>query len=187
MRDRRIEIQADDVADFVHKLRVRRQLEGIDAMRLQTEGAPDSRDGCFRQPCDLRHSAGRPLRGVERGAFERPGDQIDHHIVRRFSRGARPRFVRQAFESAGAKPLPPLADAIGRRRHARRDRPIGEPLGTCQHDASAKRQPLRRLRTPCALLQRSSFVVRQHQRFTMTSSSHAALSTSATAEVQDFF
>jgi len=35
--------------------------------------------------------------------------------------------------------------------------------------------------------QRSSFVVRQHQRFTMTSSSHAAQSTSATAEVQDCF
>src|SRR6267378_2087996 len=46
---RRIEIEADDVANFLDKLRVRRELERVNAMGLQPEGLPDSRDRRLRE------------------------------------------------------------------------------------------------------------------------------------------
>ena len=39
---RRVEIEADDVAHLVDELRVARQLEALDPVRLQAEGAPDT-------------------------------------------------------------------------------------------------------------------------------------------------
>ena len=38
----RVEIEAYDVAHLVDELRVARQLEALDPMRLQAEGAPDA-------------------------------------------------------------------------------------------------------------------------------------------------
>ena len=38
---RRVDVEPDNVAHLVDKQRVGRQPEGLDAMRLQAEGAPD--------------------------------------------------------------------------------------------------------------------------------------------------
>ena len=94
---RRIEIQPDDVAHLFHKLRVRRQLERVDAMRLQTKRLPDARDRRLREPGDVRHAARGPLGRVRRRAFQRAGDDVDNPIVGRFARRAWPRFVGQPF------------------------------------------------------------------------------------------
>ena len=54
---RRREIQAYDVADLVHEVRIAGELEGLRAVRLQAEGAPDAPDRRVRkaaflgQPC----------------------------------------------------------------------------------------------------------------------------------------
>jgi hypothetical protein len=69
----RIQIQADDVAHLLDKLRVGRELERVDAMRLQPEGLPDARDGRLRQARDLRHGARAPLRRGRR-RLQRPGE-----------------------------------------------------------------------------------------------------------------
>src|SRR5215471_18049921 len=49
----RVHIQAHDVAHFLDQLRVRRQLEGFAAVRLQAEGMPDSVDRHSAEPSGL--------------------------------------------------------------------------------------------------------------------------------------
>jgi transposase len=56
------------------------------------------------------------------------------------------------------------------------DGSIGLTLGACQHDASADRQPLRRLRTPGPLLERATLIIGQCQWSFWTSGAHAAAS-----------
>ena len=183
----RTQIKADDVPDFLDKLRVRRQLERVDAMRLQAERAPQARDRIFGQPCDVGHAARGPLGGVWGRSFEGAGDQLHHHVVGRFPWGARPRLVRQPFQTAHPKPFAPFADAVARRVHALRDRPVREAVGTGEHHPRPQRQPLRGLRAARPLLQRPAFVLRQQQRLVVASSSHGAEGTPVALEVQDFF
>jgi hypothetical protein len=66
---RRVQAQADHVADLVHELRIRRELPGLDRVRLEPEGAPDPVRN-EKVPSDLGRSAlskvqiahhGRPL------------------------------------------------------------------------------------------------------------------------------
>src|ERR1019366_3215008 len=56
------------VADVLHELRVGRQLEGVEAVRLQPERLPDAPDRGLRQPGDIGESARRPLRRLGRPA-----------------------------------------------------------------------------------------------------------------------
>ena len=73
----RMEIQPDDVAHLLDKLRVGGELEGIDAVRLEAERPPDAGDGRFRQPGDLRHAARRPLRRMRGRSFEGARDDVE--------------------------------------------------------------------------------------------------------------
>ena len=183
----RTEIQPDDVAHLLDKLRVRRQLERVEAMRLQPERLPDARDRGLRQSGHLGQAARRPLRRVRRRAFERAGNHVDNPIVGRFARRARPRLVRQPRQAAHAKPFAPLAHAVTRHADSLGHRPIREPVRAGQHDPRPQRQPLRRRRSAGPLLQRAAFVLSQQHRLVVAFSRHAAQRTRATAEVQDFF
>jgi len=182
----RMQIQADNVANLLDKLRVCRELERVDAMRLQAEGLPDARDGRLRQAHDVRHRARAPLRRGRR-CLQRPGDDVDHLIVGHFPWRARPRFVGEPFEAARAKPLAPFTDAVARHVQASGDRAVRQALGARRHHARPQGQTLRRGGPARPLIQRPAFVFSQQQRFTVALSRHAAQSTSAVAEVQDFF
>ena len=180
------EIQPDNVAHFLHELRVGRQLERVEAMRLQAERLPDSRNRGLRQPRDIGEAARRPLRRLGRRAFERAGNHVDDLIVGRFARRAGPRLVRQPRQAPHAKPFAPFADAIGRRRHPLSHGAIRRAVRTRQHDACAQRQALGRLGPARPLLQRAAFVLSQQHRLVVASSRHGR-SVPATGEVQDFF
>jgi hypothetical protein len=67
------------------------------------------------------------------------------------------------------------------------DRSVRQALRARQHQARPYGQSLRRGGPPRPLIQRPAFVGRQQQRFTVAFSRHAAQSTSAAAQVQDFF
>ena len=184
---RRIQIQPDNVADFLDKLRVGRQFERIDAMRLQPERLPDSRNGRLREPHRGRHAARGPLRRVGGRAFETAGNHLDEAIIGRLARRPRPRLIQQAIQSSHPEALTPLADTIARHLQAARCSSIRVTLGAGQDDARAERQSLRGLRAARPLLQRPPFVFRQHQGFAMTLSSHAAQRTCTVKKVQGFF
>ena len=63
----RIDIQPDDVSDFVDQLRVRRQLEGLAAVGPQAESVPDATDGHATQPRRAGKRARAPMGGAGRG------------------------------------------------------------------------------------------------------------------------
>ena len=60
-RARAVEVEADDVADLLCEQRVGGELEGLGAMRLQPEGAPDPRDRGMGEADLARHRARRPV------------------------------------------------------------------------------------------------------------------------------
>src|SRR6266849_5955233 len=169
----RAQIQPDNVAHLLHELGVGRQFERVEAVRLQPERLPDPPDRRLRQPRDIGETARRPLRGVGRWAFERAGNHVDDLIVGRLARCAGARFVRQPRQAAHAKPLAPLAHAIRRCRYLLGHRTIRHALRTAEYDARAQRQPLRCLRPAGPLLQRTAFILSQHQRLVMAFSWHS--------------
>lgn len=125
--------------------------------------------------------------GVRRRPFERPSDHLDHHVVGRLPRRARPGLVAQPFESANPEAFAPLADAVARDVQSLSHRPIGEAFCTGQHHARSPRQSLRCFGAARPFVQRSSFGVSQQQRLIVAFSSHDAQRTCAATEVQDFF
>ena len=54
----RVEVETDDVADLLHEQWVGGELEGLGAMRLQAEGAPDPRDRGLGEPGLAGHRTG---------------------------------------------------------------------------------------------------------------------------------
>src|SRR5882672_10475112 len=58
----RVDIQAGDVAYLFDQQRVRRQLECIRTVRLQSEGAPNAADGHPAESGGFRQSSGAPMR-----------------------------------------------------------------------------------------------------------------------------
>src|SRR5262249_11691902 len=70
----RMDIQPDDVADFLDQQRVRRQLERLDTMRLQAEGAPDPVYGHMIEAGSLRHRSNTPVACTRGFRFQRPND-----------------------------------------------------------------------------------------------------------------
>ena len=116
---RRRQIEAYDVADLVHEVRIARQLEGLRAVRLQAEGAPDAPDRRVRKAAFLGHRAQRPMGGVRRRRGERPLDNLGHLIVRERSRPSRPRLIRQPLDAL-------LQEAAGRVKALERPAGAGE-------------------------------------------------------------
>ena len=139
---RRIEIEPDDVAHLLHEQRIGRELEGLDAMRLQPEGLPDAMDGRGRMADRRRHGAQAPVRGARRPRLQRPPDGVGDRVVADPARRARPRLVVEAVQALRGKPLAPLAD-----RAPANAQPLGDqPVVTTSAAASTIRA---RCASPC--------------------------------------
>ena len=138
----RIDVEPDNVAHprsgrgqaLVDKQRVGRQLEGLGAVRLQAEGAPDTADARGRDAAVTRHAARAPVRGRGRLALQRPHDDaLDHGIVD-LTRHPRPRLVAQPVEATLDKAPAPLADCLHGHPLARRHHLVAQARGAGQHD-----------------------------------------------------
>src|SRR5215471_13170310 len=122
-----------------------RALEGLDAMRLQAEGAPDAADARGRDAGVTRHAARAPMRGSARLALQPlHDDALDLRIVD-LARHPRPRLVEQPVNAALDKTPTPLANRLHGHPLARRHRLVAQARGTAQYDARPQRQSLRRL------------------------------------------
>ena len=62
---RRVPVQADDVGEFVDELGIAGNLEGLDAMRLETMGVPDALHGRRRDALRAGHGAATPRSRVD--------------------------------------------------------------------------------------------------------------------------
>ena len=109
---RRIEIQPHDVADLVDEQRIRRQLEALRAMRLQSESLSDAMHTHRTDARGLRQRARAPVGRAARCRFQRLSyDGFHLRIVDR-PRGTRPR--------SSSSPSPPLSINRCRQRPTRR-------------------------------------------------------------------
>ncbi len=79
---RRIEIQADDINEFLLEARIVRQLERLDPPRPQVPGPPDPSHGVLAHTVTLTHRARRPCgRFVVRNRVQRVlHDRVDHRL-----------------------------------------------------------------------------------------------------------
>ena len=110
----RIQIETDNVTHFLDKLRVGRQLEGLDAVRLQAERSPDARNSGFRHADDLSHARVVHCVAWGGGAFQRPRNHVHDEVVGRVPRSRRAAVHRPSPPAADAKPFAPLADTVTR-------------------------------------------------------------------------
>jgi len=109
---RRIDIEADDVAQLVDELRVIGELELPPAVGLKAVRLPDAAHGAGADAGGFRHHVGGPVRGFARRILQRQR----HHALGHFGterRDARwPRLVaQQSFEACRGEALLPAPHA----------------------------------------------------------------------------
>jgi len=105
---RRIDVQADDVREFLSEGRVVRQLELPPAVRAEAVGLPDRLHRRRRDAGDLRHRAQRPVGRFERWRLLRQADDLGDLLRRNRRLAGRTRLVAQQTVDAFAhEPLLP--------------------------------------------------------------------------------
>ena len=172
---RRIQIQADDIADFLDEQRIGRQLERLAPMRLQPERVPNAADGHVTQPDGLRHVARTPVRRPARRGFQRANHHLLDLLVGDRPLGAGPRLIVQPVQSLADEATAPFADRARRHMQASRHDLAVDALGARQDDARASRHVRRRSRAMGQRVQSLPFLRRQNQRNLGASRSHARL------------
>src|SRR5258705_7718508 len=135
---RRVDIEADDVAHLGRELRVGRELERADAVRLKPVRAPDTLDVGQAHARDFRHRAAGPVGGFARRFGEgQSHDPLGHLWVE----GLNPRgpglVAQQAIDALLGKPFLPAPDNRLARGGGAHDRHPAEPVGGSQHDPRA--------------------------------------------------
>ena len=108
----RIDIEPNHVAQFVDEMRIVRELELANPVRLEIVGAPNSLDGTDAETRCLRHQGADPMGGPAGRIAERQGDDALARLApeRLDTRG--PRLVaKQAFEAFFNEPFLPAPDA----------------------------------------------------------------------------
>jgi hypothetical protein len=149
----RCHVEPDDVADLVDEQRVGRQLEGLGAMRLQPEGAPDAVDGRGRVTHGLGHRTQRPVRRPGRRRFQCQPDRLGDRVVADPARRAGPRLVEQPVQAVLGEAATPLAHRVRVRAHRAADRLVLHPGRRRQHDPRTPRHRLPGLLCPRQRLQ----------------------------------
>jgi len=135
---RRIDIEADDLAELVGESLVVRELELPDPVRLQPVGAPNALDRADADPRGLGHRCRRPMRRLTGRIRARQGDDpIDDRLVQRRD----PRWARlvaqqavDAFLHEALLPAPDHGLALASPLH---DRRRSQAIGGQQDDPAA--------------------------------------------------
>ena len=139
---RRVQVQADDVADFLDEVGIGREFERLVEVGLEPEGAPDSTDGGLRQARGLSHPTCTPVRGVFGFALQSFRHNLLDPGVRDGSRSTGTGFVGQSVESVIEEPLPPLTNGWECDAKVGRDNCVGVSFGRGQDDLGTQGEPL---------------------------------------------
>src|SRR5688572_23513856 len=98
---RRAHIEANDISYLLNEQWILGELEGLAAMRLQGEGAPDTTDIALAQAATLSHRTRAPMGSVLRGRFQSQGNHLLHIRVTNLPRRSRPGLVEKAVYTLG--------------------------------------------------------------------------------------
>jgi hypothetical protein len=169
---RRIQVEADDIANLFKEEWILRELEGLAAMRLESKRLPDSHDGTLTQATPRGHRAGTPVRRRAWRALQRQRDHAFHLRICDRARGTGPRLIEQPVEPLGQKSLPPLTDGVLVEAQLGRDSAVAFARGARQHDAGPLRERLSGGAPTGPALQPFAFVVAERQRVQPSPPSH---------------
>ena len=159
----RVVVEADDVDDLVHELRIGGQLEGVLQVGLEVEPPPDPPDRRLRQAAARGHRGPRPVRRVRRGLLQRRHHHVLDLVEQDRRRPARARLVDQTLEPVRHEPGTPAGHRPWRHPQLGGDLLVRQPVGAAQHDLRPQRQRLRGLRPPRPPRQLLPLGIGQHQ------------------------
>ena len=159
----RVEVEPDHVVDLVDEVRVGGELERLDPVRLEAEGAPDPRDRGLRQAGLSGHRPRRPVRRALRRALERSRDQRGNLPVGHRARTPGTRHVPEPGDPVLDEPRTPPTHRVRRRTQLLGDILIRRPGRALQDDPATQRPGLRCRAAPHPTLQRRPLVIAQHQ------------------------
>ena len=165
---RRRHIQTDNIAHFLDKERVCRELKRFDAMRLEPKRFPDAMHRRRRQARFRGHLTYAPMRRVRGSRRQRFLHDFVDAIVADFSRRSRTWRVTQALKSHDPKAFAPFANGLFARTGFLRDDIIGKTAVAIQENSSAVRQVLRRFWPARPALQRGALSICHVQRLQRT-------------------
>src|SRR5665213_1189706 len=158
-----IDVKPHNITDFLHELRIRRELERLDQMRLESERPPDPADGRLTHARFLSHRTRRPVRGILRRLLQRLHDDRLDRVITDLARGARAGVVVEAIEPMRHEPIPPLAHGVTTDTKASANFDVVAPFGARQHDATSRGQSLRTLRATRPTFEGLALLVAQYE------------------------
>src|SRR5215510_13014535 len=148
-----VEIEPNDIAHLFNELRVGRELEGLDPVRLQRERLPDPlhrRGRHSRHPCHIPRA---PMRGVCWLRLQRLCYDLLDEIIADLARCPAAWLVRETAETVPRKPTAPGLYRLACCSNGSCDGAIAVPRRRQQNNLGAHRIPTRNLATADAPLQ----------------------------------
>ena len=131
----RVEVEPDDVADFLDKKRIVGELERFLAVGLQGEGLQPAVRRTFGDACSSRQGASCPLRAAVCGlALQGPIDHLGHFVILIGARPPWPELVVQTLQAEVPVTLAPLAYGHARQAHPLGNGCVGFTGSASQHD-----------------------------------------------------
>lgn len=138
----RIQIQSDNVMEFLHKLLIAAQLERPGQVGFQMVLLPDAPDSGFAHALSLGHQAGAPVCCVFRLALQRGFHHSSNLSVRDSGDTAGPRSVfLKPRQTQSQKTLPPELHCGARNSKAPEQCPGSEPHWRPSEQSGHARQP----------------------------------------------
>src|SRR5215472_2987152 len=171
----RIKIEPDNVTHLVDKQRILGKLEGLTAMRSQSESLPHAMHTAATQATSRRQRASAPVRRLFRRRFQSHRQDSFNFRITEPTRRSGSRLVQQTIKPLLQKPRPPFTDHLFCYPQTARDFSITFSGGAFENDARSLGQSLSCLRSPGPALQRLSFCRRNPQLCQLSSSSHRYL------------
>ena len=134
---RRIEVQADNVADLLDKARTVGQLERALPMRLHAEQVEPPLDGAFRHARLRRHGPSAPVRAVRGQRLQGRVHDLGHPIVVVRSRATRTLLIVQSFDPVLRVAFAPLHHRVLVQLQLFGDGGARLPVRATEHDLGA--------------------------------------------------
>src|SRR5215467_13360901 len=137
-------VEPNDVPHLFDKQRVRRKLEGFDAVRLQTECLPNPVNRRRRMAHRLSHGTQRPVGCTTRCCFQRQTDRFGNLIIADLARPPRPQLIQKSVKPAFRIAAPPFADCVRIDSQRRTNLFVLQTFRSKQDNPSPTGQALRR-------------------------------------------
>ena len=168
----RVEVQSDDIANLLDEKRVLGKFEGFASVGSQSKSPPNASYTGVAQSACFGHRTRTPMGRVLRRRFQ---GHCQHPLYLRVAQPkwrTHSRFVQQTIEALVDKPSSPLSHCLHGQIEPSRHNRIARSLCTRQNNSRSLCQCLRRLRSTRPSLKSGLFLLRQHESWYRSSSSH---------------